>query len=955
MEEKLSNKNWYVPIIMCTLIFLMVYVISSFNYLLYHSIAETFSIVVSMAIFIVTWNTRFNVDNNCFLVIGVAYLFIGSIDLLHLLAYKGMGVFKANETNLPTQLWVSARFLQSITFLIAPFFINRKISARINFIGYTILTTMLLGTIFYWNIFPVCFIEGAGLTPFKKVSEYVISIILLISVMLYYRKRKIFDKFVFNSIIASIFLTILGEIAFTFYSNVYGISNFFGHYFKVISFYLIYKAIVETGLRRPYDVLFRNLKQNEIALGESEAKYRSMMETIQDPVYICSPDFTVAYMNAAMISRIGYNAIGRPCYETINSLDQKCKFCFFDTILKENSIVKETFRQKDGRFYHVTHSPIHHIDGSISKLTIFRDVTELKQIEMEYQNERDKALLYLDIVGSIIVVLNPDTTVALINKRGGELLENNDEDVIGMKWFDTFVPEQDREKARTAFQNIMSGEIQPFEYFENRVLTRNNKEKVISWHNAVLKDDVGKIIGMLSSGEDITEARKTEKKLWWELAVNSALSELYVPLISPDISMQGISKKILDKAKFITGSEHGYVSIIDPDTGDNFSHTLTEMMADQCKLDNDNKIVRFPKGDDGLYGGLWGYSLNTLKPFLTNSPETHLSSRALPRGHIPIKNFLSLPVLYNDILVGQIALSNKPEDYEEKDIEAISRLSQFYALAIHRWQISDSLLKAKDELEKRVAERTDALSEANIKLINEIEERNILEENLIKSEKELKYLSAKLIESYEEERRRIGEELHDGIAQTLSAIKVWSDAAISQMEKNRHSESMKSIQSILSLSKASVEEVRNIIKNLRPTILDDLGLKAAISWLCQEFEKTHQNIVLEREMNMNDGQMPENLNIVIFRILQEALNNISKHSMASHVSVLLNRSLKKIELKIYDNGVGFKVNEEAEDREHMEKGIGLTTMEERARFSGGIFNIISSPARGTLIRATWEM
>jgi PAS domain S-box-containing protein len=742
-------------------------------------------------------------------------------------------------------------------------------------------------------------------------------------------------------------------ISFSLYANVYDLRNFFGHYFKVISAYVIYKAIIETGLRRPYDVLFRNLKQKEIALSESEAKYRSMVEANQDPVYICSPDYKISYMNQAMIERTGYDAIGKPCHKALGGYEAKCQFCFFDEVKEKKSVIKETFRQKDGRYYHVTHSPIFHVDGSISKLAVFRDVSDLKKIETEYRMERDRAMLYLDIVGNIVVVLNPDTSVALINKRGCELLEAPEKDILGKKWFDTFVPEKDRAPARAVFQGLMSGVIQPLRHFENRIVSRNNHEKIILWYNNILKAEDGAITGTLSSGDDITATRKAQDELLWELGVNSALSELYAPLTSPEISLRDISLKILEKAKMITGSEHGFVSTIDPVTGANTSHSLTEMMG-ECNLDEKNKTIVFPRGEDGAYHGLWGYPLNTLEPFFTNAPASHPSFIGLPRGHIAIKNFLSIPVLLHGNLIGQIGLCNKKDDYREMDLEAINRLSMYYALAIHRWETAAKLSRAKDELEMRVEERTLELSRSNVLLTEEVEERKVLEESLLTSEKTLKDLSAKLIQSYEEERRRIGEELHDGLAQTLSAIKVWSDAAMAQMERNKFDQSLESIGSILALAKASVEEVRRIIKNLRPAILDDLGLHAAISWLCQEFEKMRPAIVLGKEIQMVDQQVPENLKIVIFRIIQESLNNISKHSNATSVSILLDQTPETIALKISDNGVGFDLGG-AKGLQPLEKGIGLTSMEERARLSGGEFTILSSPGRGTIVQVIWTV
>ena len=236
------------------------YLTSHYDYLLFHSLAEIFSIVVACGIFMIAWNSRKFLNNNYLLFVGIGYLFVGGVDLLHTLAYKGMGVFQGYGANLATQLWIAARYIESFSLLIAPLFLGRKLRSGSVLSGYFFVLVVLLTSIFYWHIFPNCFVEGIGLTPFKKRSEYVICLILMISVVLLIRKKKEFDKVVLRLLVASIFLTIASELAFTFYISVYGISNLLGHFCKIISFYLIYKAIIQTGLTKPFDLLFRNLK-----------------------------------------------------------------------------------------------------------------------------------------------------------------------------------------------------------------------------------------------------------------------------------------------------------------------------------------------------------------------------------------------------------------------------------------------------------------------------------------------------------------------------------------------------------------------------------------------------------------------------------------------------------------------------------------------------------------------
>ncbi len=268
MEKQSINAGRYTAILLGVLALFGIYLTSLYSYLLFHSLAELFSIVVACGIFIVAWNSRRFLDNNYLLFIGIAYLFIGGLDLIHTLAYTGMGVFQGYATNLPTQLWIAARYVESISLLIALLFVHRKLKSNLVFLSYTVVVSFLLVSIFFWNIFPQSFVEGAGLTPFKKVSEYIISLILVGSLVLLLRNRREFDRGVLQLLAASIAITIGSELAFTFYVSAYGLSNLIGHFFKIISFYLIYKAIIETGLRKPYDLLFRNLKQSEGALAQ---------------------------------------------------------------------------------------------------------------------------------------------------------------------------------------------------------------------------------------------------------------------------------------------------------------------------------------------------------------------------------------------------------------------------------------------------------------------------------------------------------------------------------------------------------------------------------------------------------------------------------------------------------------------------------------------------------------
>jgi diguanylate cyclase (GGDEF)-like protein len=291
-----------IPFIFYGMVLVGLYLTSLYSYLLFHSLAETFSIVIGCSIFILAWNSRQRLDNGYLLLLGIAFLFVSVVDMLHTLAYKGMGVFPGYDANLPTQLWIVARYIQSISLLIAPVFFRRTLNVNQVFVVYTVVTIVVLIAIFT-NVFPACFVEGVGLTSFKIISEYIISCILLAAIALLLYHRTAFDRRVVQWLIASLILTVVAELAFTFYVSVYGLGNLIGHFLKFIAFFLIYLAIVEMGLEAPHRLLFRNMKRHEEALENA----------LQEVQRLAITDSLTNLYNRRHFSKVGENEVQRVC------------------------------------------------------------------------------------------------------------------------------------------------------------------------------------------------------------------------------------------------------------------------------------------------------------------------------------------------------------------------------------------------------------------------------------------------------------------------------------------------------------------------------------------------------------------------------------------------------------------------------------------------------------------
>jgi len=236
-------------------------------------------------------------------------------------------------------------------------------------------------------------------------------------------------------------------------------------------------------------------------------------------------------------------------------------------------------------------------------------------------------------------------------------------------------------------------------------------------------------------------------------------------------------------------------------------------------------------------------------------------------------------------------------------------------------------------------------------IVEDITERKLAEEELRKSEKQLRLLSTRLLSVQEDERKRIAGELHDSISSSLSAIKFSLENIVAKMELGMAASEQ--LRAVVEMSRGAIEEVRRIMTDLRPSMLDDMGLIATIGWFCRQFQSIYSGIHIEKEIDIEEGEIPDCLKIVIFRIMQEAFHNIAKYSRAEFVAISLAKKNNALELIIEDNGVGF--DPDAVLKNGQAKGFGLTSMRERVELSQGSFTLESMIGVGTIIRACWPL
>lgn len=262
-----------------------------------------------------------------------------------------------------------------------------------------------------------------------------------------------------------------------------------------------------------------------------------------------------------------------------------------------------------------------------------------------------------------------------------------------------------------------------------------------------------------------------------------------------------------------------------------------------------------------------------------------------------------------------------------------------------RRDAEEALQSGKDELEKRVAERTSQLRSVNDQLSLELGERQKTEEALRESAARLRDLSARLLTAQETERRRISTELHDALGPTLILMKFRFGLIARELGEGQ-STAREECEALSGFIDQTIEDVRRLSRDLRPSVLEELGLSAALRGLVDNCSGNGHTVV--GSIGDVDALVSRNAQVILYRIIQQALTNAEKHAHAKHVSLSVERQGDRLSFVVEDDGEGFEVDE-ALMRSPGERGLGLATMQERAWMLGGSLSVWSEKGKGTRV------
>ncbi len=857
-------------------LFVGLYVTSLYNFLLVHSLAEGFSIVVGFSIFLFAWNSRPFLKTDYFLFLGVAYLAVAGLDFLHTLAYKGMGVFPEYDADLPTQLWLAGRFVQSGALLAAPVFLRQRLPVRAGLAIFGGLGALFSALIF-GRVFPAAYVEGDGLTAFKRVSELVIVVALAGAVWTHLHRRDSFTPSVFALILGSIGLTILSELVFTFYLNIYDILNLIGHYLKIVAFYLIYKAVLQTGLVRPFELLFHDLE-------EAQRRYRLYFQNTLNSLAIFRVERdgsgeTFRYIDGNQsLTRLldiePRGSVGKLVAELSPALDGSALTDLFRAAYRQGRAQRAELAELDGeRTFSVAVFPV-----STNEIAMaIEDITERKRAEAILQTSEARLRTVLENMPVLLFGVNEDGRIVTWNRECERVTGYSETEVLADPHaLEKLIPDAASRQSlvagasdgRTAFRGV-----------EVELMCKSGPPRRISWSSVASEFPVAGWADWVI-GVDITERRMIEALERDQRQLAEALRDVANALNSA-LGLPEVFDRVLGNLERVIPHDLADILLIDSETG---AARIVGRRSEDAALHPD-------LGDRALSIAETPHlreMMTTREPLIVDDAQAETGLRI--SHNVNWRGFLGVPIVLEDQVIGFIELgSRQPNFFTIAHAARLEAFAEQVAIAIYN---------------ARLLEQERALIAA-------------------------------------QERERLARELHDAVSQTLFSASMIAEALPRQWKRNPD-KALEQLAELHHLTRGAMAEMRVLLLELRPTSLLEVDLPSLLRQLVEAI-RSRKRMSLQLEIEGEFDLDPE-IKLALYRITQEALNNIAKHAQATQASIQLSHNGQGIALVIRDNGIGFNLDDV------QATSLGLDIMRERSEEIGAELRVSSEPGNGTCVQ-----
>lgn len=516
-------KNFMEHVFVCISIIAVLYWVGGNDYLMFHAIIEFFSVAMAWALFILIWNVRNRIINNGLVFLGISYFFVGLLQMINLFAHRGMAALPVDDH--ANQVWLVSRIIESISLLAFTWLFSKRMKHGFVFLGFLLLTSFLLLTIFSWNLFPQCFVEGGGLTTFGKAGEYSIIAVLFFSMFSLYWNRNLFDLESCNLLFGSMIFGVFAGIASLLYLDVSGFYNQPSLFLKLGSLFLVYLALIRKGIKKPFAILFREIAKTSLDIRNAKAYCRTILDNQPDQIMLHDMNNKIIWANKAACDHAGLplkSLSGRSCFEIWGQDNEICANCSVNEAIKTGVTGNSIIKTPDGQTWQVRSCPIHDETGAVNQVLELREnitdrlKTEEKLIlsENNFQKAFDNSSSIMMSITDIESGVFHEVNNAFLRATGYEK-----EELIGRSSLDIGLIDIDTRR------KMLSGLFDhgKYESIDVRFMTKSGEGLETLFSGEVVIIDGEK--KMLSIAQDMTDFFSTKVELEKEKALLQAVFE----------------------------------------------------------------------------------------------------------------------------------------------------------------------------------------------------------------------------------------------------------------------------------------------------------------------------------------------------------------------------------------------------------------------------------------------
>jgi PAS domain S-box-containing protein len=669
-------------------------------------------------------------------------------------------------------------------------------------------------------------------------------------------------------------------------------------------------------------------KHRERALRESEERFRAIVETTQECVKVVAADGKLLHMNSSGLTMVEADSpeavLGKSIYHVIAPEDRERFRDFHQRICsgEKGALEFEIVGLRGGRRRMESHAaPLRSPDGNLAQLAVARDVTERDRMG---QVTRLLAAI-VDSSEDAIVSKSLDGVITSWNQGAERLYGYTAQEAIG-KNITLIIPSDRRQEEAMILDRLRRGE--RVEHFETVRVGKNGRLHDISLTISPVKDGSGRVIGASKVAHDITEQKRIERVLATGELQQRALFRL-ADQLQRARSVDEVNSAALDAIFGALQCDRASILLLD-----------------------DNGVMRFVswRGLSDAYRNAteghcpWKPDASSPEPVCINDVEASDLEGPLKRV-VKTEGIAALafvPLVSQGKLIGKFMMYfDAPHVFTREDMELGLTISRQLAFGIDRKRAEEELRRSEERFRK-LAETLDA--EVRIRT-RELEKRNAEVE---RQSERLRDLSQRLMQSRDDERRRIARELHDSAGQTLTVLAI-SLARLAQEAEQKAPTLLRDSHESQELVQQLSQEIRTMSYLLHPPLLDESGLAAALSWYVDGLAGRSD---LEIELNIPEdfGRLPREMELVVFRLVQECLTNIHRHSESKTAVIKITRDAENVHLEVRDQGKGMSP-ERLNEIQSRSSGVGIRGMRERVRQFDGQMSIESDGA-GTRICVT---